>query len=77
MRNYAFCYKVKFYNIIDEEEEEESGLLIANSFVNAVSQIEEYYGDDLLAIISLEIGQETDLIILPEEICRNYIEDKY
>ena len=75
MRNYAFCYKVKFYNIVDEKEE--SGLLIANSFVNAVSQIEGYYEDDLLAIISLEIGQETDLIALPEEICRNYIEDKY
>lgn len=75
--NYSFYFRIK---VNDDYKEngycEQSGLGIAKNFADATKQIEEFYGDDLISIEHLELGnEESTLFILPDEICRKYCDE--
>lgn len=45
----------------------DSGMGICESFTDAVAQIERFYGDELIAINSLILQEEDDLIFMEPE----------
>ena len=55
----------------------ENGMGICTSFADAMAQIEEYYGSDLLSIKHLELYEENRLILLPQKAIDEYANTDY
>ena len=55
----------------------ECGMGLAENFTNAMEYIEDYYGEDLVAVKNLELFEENDLIILSPKVIKNYSKGKY
>jgi len=47
-------YQIKTWNSADSQEEILSGIVAADTFTNATSELEEYYGEDLMEIQMLK-----------------------
>ena len=63
--NYTFRFKVKYWNA--SEILLSGGLGIASSYAEAVAQLENFYGNDLISILLLELYDEGNLLFLPED----------
>ena len=50
----------------------ENGMGICTSFADAMAQIEEYYGSDLMSVKNLELYEENKLILLPQKTIDEY-----
>ena len=62
-----FQYKVKVYNAIDDENVEAMGICIGEDFVQAMENLSNYYGQDLLEVVLLvQVGND-NCYELPEE----------
>jgi len=72
---YPFAYSVMIWTGYDNDENHykyESGMSIAESFMGAVRILDEYYGDDLIAIKHLELFSDNTIILLPEHVIHDY-----
>ena len=47
-------YQIKIWNEADSQEEIRSGVVAANTFTEAMSEIENYYGDEIAEIQMLK-----------------------
>ena len=52
---YYYEYIVKILDCCDSKEEIHPGILCADSFSNAVKELESYYGDEMLEIQMLKV----------------------
>lgn len=80
MRNqYPFTYTVVLCDSLSHDNKyvRESGMAFCSSYADAAAEIEKYYGEDLLFIKHLMLLEENSLIILPEQIIKDYIEVDY
>ena len=50
----------------------ESGMGLAQSYAHAMEQLENYYGEDLIAVKHLELFADSTIILLPEHIIHDY-----
>ena len=75
-----FQYKVKVYNAIDDENVEAMGICFGEDFVQAMENLSNYYGEDLLEVVLLvqvgndncyELSEEGMLAI--DEVRKNFI----
>ena len=75
-----FQYKVKVYNAVDDENVEAMGICIGEDFVQAMENLLNYYGQDLLEVVLLvqvgndncyELSEEGMLAI--DEVRKNFI----
>lgn len=69
MRTYPFRYKVQFYE--DEASSKvrtECGISLCASYADAAGVIEGYYGSTLIAILHIELYEDSPIILLPEDI---------
>ena len=75
-----FQYKVKVYNAIDDENVEAMGICIGEDFVQAMENLSNYYGQNLLEVVLLvqvgndncyELSEEGMLAI--DEVRKNFI----
>ena len=48
-----FQYKVKVYNAVDDENVEAMGICIGEDFVQAMENLLNHYGEDLLEVVLL------------------------
>ena len=55
----------------------ENGMGICSSFADAMAQIEEYYGPDLMSVKSLELYEENKLILLSQKTIDEYASTDY
>ena len=55
----------------------ECGMGLADNFTCAMEHIEDYYGEELVAVKHLELFEESDLIILSPKVIKNYAKGKY
>lgn len=73
---YPFTYTVVIYDELDFDYKpmykRESGLGFANSYAHAMEQIENYYSDDLVKVINLELFEERSLLIVPEAFAKDF-----
>lgn len=71
---YPFNFAVKVDIGNEEEGELFYGQGFCNSYANAASQLEDYYGPELISIERLILLEETNrsFIILPKKICDIY-----
>lgn len=77
MNKYVFHFKVKFLDI-GGERKIINGFGFAETFTEAVGIIEKNFGEDLIAILHLELFKEDyGLIFLPEQVCENYAKSFY
>ena len=75
---YPFSYEVIIINAFDTSHYfKECGMGLAENFTEAIEYIENYYGEDLIAIKHLELFEESDLIILSSKVIKNYAKGKY
>ena len=47
-------YQLKIWNEIDEKEEKRSGVVAANTITEAMKEIENYYGDEIMEVQMLK-----------------------
>lgn len=47
-------YQLKIWNEIDEKEEMRSGVVAANTITEAMKEIEDYYGDEIMEVQMLK-----------------------
>ena len=50
----------------------ESGMGLAKSYAHAMKQLEDYYGEDLIAVKHLELFEDSSIILLPEHVIHDY-----
>lgn len=78
---FPFSYKVIWFNYFYDDPNfkchEDCGMGLADSYADAAKQLENYYGNDLVIIKELMLYEEAPLILLNEEVVRNYSEKKY
>ena len=65
MKNYLAYFIVELDR--DDDSKKEAGFHPANSFHEAVDCLEEYYGDDLIAIHHLELLSCSMMTMKPDE----------
>lgn len=54
-----FQYKVKVYNTVDDENVEAMGICIGEDFVQAMKNLSNHYGKDLLEVVLLvQVGND-------------------
>ena len=75
-----FQYKVKVYNAVDDENVEAMGICIGEDFVQAMDNLSNRYGEDLLEVVLLvpvgndncyELSEEGMTAI--DEVRKNFI----
>ena len=47
-------YQLKIWNEIDEKEEKRSGVVAADTITEAMKEIEDYYGDEIMEVQMLK-----------------------
>ena len=77
MSNYPFTFSVVVYHGHDKETNTPSyhrqqGMGFADSFAQAASIIENYYGSDLINIQKLELFEDSDVILMPQSCIDEY-----
>ena len=75
-----FVYQVQFMPNADEQDytgHRESGLVYAESYGDAATKIEKYYGNELLLSICYLSELEDGCIVIPHEVCENIEKDGY
>lgn len=60
---YFASYKLKIWNEIDHREEYVMGVTTTcnGTLVNAMKNIEKYYGDDIIKVLELEIQESSSV----------------
>ena len=58
-------YSCEYYDEIDRETKEDSGIVIANSLSEAAKRIEDYYGDILVNITELQFSLDSETYVIP------------
>lgn len=58
---YFYKYKVKFYNDISQQNNIEHGIVPASTFIDAVSCLVKYYGEDELLDIKIKIMMDENI----------------
>ena len=54
-----FQYKVKVYNAVDDKNVEAMGICFGEDFVQAMENLSNHYGEDLLEVVLLvQVGDE-------------------
>ena len=75
-----FQYKVKVYNAVDDKNVEAMGICFGEDFVQAMENLSNHYGEDLLEVVLLvqvgntncyELSKEGMLAI--DEVRKNFI----
>ena len=74
---YPFSFIAVIYRAFNEDKSQseyylESGMGFAESYVEAMQQIDNYYESDLIAVKHLELHEENDLILLPIQTIENF-----
>lgn len=70
---FPFSYTVVVCDgLTDNKYNLESGMGVAKSFTNAMKQIEDYYGEDLVEVKGLTLYEENRLIIVPKRVIQEY-----
>lgn len=81
MAKYPFGYQVVAYmgDTFDSELQYilESGMGICTSYTDAMSQIEDYFGMDLVSIKYLELYADSSLIPMPMSSVKNFAESDW
>lgn len=77
MNKNPFSYSAIILGSINETANEytyilEHGMSFANSYADAASILESYYGDDLITIKDLTLYEESPVILTTQEQIKNY-----
>lgn len=69
MTKYPFIYTVETFDPdFDLKVQRESGITFAPTFTKAMAAIEDYYGDALCAVVSMEAQEASDILVIPTEM---------
>lgn len=77
MARYPFSFEAVCYDSDEHENYLTTGMGFATSFANAAGQVETYCGNDLIKIKSLELYEESSLLLLPKEVITKYARDEH
>lgn len=69
MKRFPVYYEVNYYDS-EMQRRQDSGFVIANSYADAVAEIEEIYASDLIDFNILAMLEENSLCFLPVEAGR-------
>lgn len=65
----TFVAHLKYHNVLDEYKlKRDCILFIARNFTNAMSILEDCYGDDIHSITLLEPISDSDLVYINDEV---------
>ena len=75
-----FQYKVKVYNAVDDKNVEAMGICFGEDFVQAMENLSNHYGEDLLEVVLLvQVGNANcyelseDGMLAIDEVRKNFI----
>ena len=77
MSNCPFTFTAVVYHGYNEKTGEsnyhrQQGMGFADSFAQAAGIVENFYGSDLISIQKLELFEESDLILMPQNCINEY-----
>lgn len=75
-----FLFQIEFQPNIDEDDytvRKQSGVVYAESFVDATKRLMDYYGDEVTVAINNIVELEDNPLLLNAEICKKILEDEY
>jgi hypothetical protein len=75
MGKYPFVYKLTTFDVYNLEKIE-CGIIYANSYAQAIGQIEDYYGEEILIVETL-FAMDVGPVIIDEEIMHKLIKGEY
>lgn len=70
MKNWTIYFEVETY--LDGESRTECGFIPADSFAEAVKEIEEYFGDELASFNRLEM-LDCSLMLMEKDVARRVL----
>lgn len=78
--SYPFSYSAIIYDKFDVKANECvyilcSGVSFADSYSQAASIVENYYGDNLIAIKEIRLYEEDEIIHLPNSIIHDFVQN--
>lgn len=65
---HPFTYTVIFYNEAEGKDYRQEGVGLADSYVHAASQLEEFYGNCLTAVEEIKLYENSTLIPLSKSV---------
>lgn len=77
MARYPFSFEAICYNSNEYANYLTTGMGFAASFADAAGQVEDYCGNELIKIKSLELYEESSLLLLPKDVITKYARDEY
>lgn len=72
---YPFAFKVITYD--DGEYKSEFGMGLAESFSDAMKQLEGHFGEELMTIKHLELFEASSIISMPKDAAEEIINETY
>lgn len=80
--NCPFCFTAVVSEGFNEKTKKheyslQHGMGFADSYSEAASFVENYYGEDLMAINKLELFEESGLMLFPKKVIDDYRKDSY
>ena len=75
MGKYPFVYKLTTFDVYGKEKIE-CGLIYADTYVQAMSQIEDYYGEEILIVETL-FAMDVGPVIIDEDVMHKLIKGEY
>lgn len=72
---YPFAFKVITY--YDGKYKSEFGMGFAESFSNAMEQLEGHFGEELMAIKHLELFEASSIIDMPKDAAEKIVNETY
>ena len=68
-----YIYKVRYYDDVEEVNKIAAGVTFAHKWSEAMNYIEEFYGNSLISVESLDEFEEDYLLELPIEVAEGLV----
>ena len=70
----SYIYEVNWYSEIDESKKQSKGIVVGNSYEDAINNLSRFYGEDEISCIKIEYVSDNIVIEVPEYVNLNDIQ---
>lgn len=64
----SYIYEVNWYSEIDESKKQNKGIVVGDSYGDAVNTLSRFYGEDEISHIKIEYVSDNIVIEVPEYV---------
>ena len=72
-----FYFNISYFDADDKETRREHGIIAAHTYMDAMNELSEWYGEDKLVEVTLFPMTDSNLIVLPNHITSQEIKEEW